>query len=291
MTIQTNTSDRRTLVYAISEELHTEPRYLRAPTYAYQVGDYTVDRYGSITGDDFAPLREFLVQNGYVSEDAFSDSGASAEIKQPVHVDTQTITIPVPNVDVQQLRNLTFILYSRQHILNLMTGGDTIRIPSGLIDELKTSMPETIEAFTALLEDYKARGMAGFDFKSGEFTLTFPYYEEEPMRWTTFAGLQGRILQSALAAVWVRPELIQPDEEAEKYTAYMWLQRLGYKGPEMREQRNILIKHLHGYAAFSNGEKMQKHSLKLKALRDENKASKLKNTPEGVDTKEDKSHD
>ena len=62
---------------------------------------------------------------------------------------------------------------------------------------------------------------------------------------------------------------IQPEEEAEKYTAHIWLQRMGYKGPEMKEQRNILLKHLHGYCAFSNGAKMQNHKDKYGAIRRE----------------------
>ena len=49
----------------------------------------------------------------------------------------------------------------------------------------------------------------------------------------------------------------------------MWLQRMGYKGPEMKEQRNILLKHLHGYCAFSNGAKMQNHKDKYSAIRRE----------------------
>ena len=99
--------------------------------------------------------------------------------------------------------------------------------------------------------------------------MTFPFFEAEPTKWTTFAGLQGRILQAALAATRVFPELIRPEEEAEKYTAHMWLQRMGYKGPEMKEQRNILLKHLHGYCAFSNGSKMQNHKDKYSAIRRE----------------------
>ena len=65
------------------------------------------------------------------------------------------------------------------------------------------------------------------------------------------------------------PELLKPEEEAEKYTAHMWLQRMGYKGPEMKEQRNILLKNLHGYCAFSNGAKMQKHKDKYSVIRRE----------------------
>ena len=309
MTIQTNTTDRKALAKAIAEELHTEARYLRTPTYAYEVGGYTIDRDGNIVGDDFTPLMAFLLRNGYITEDAAAaqaeDADAPVEeevpaeepVAEPVEKDTteepaaaeeahsdtdseapasmlsdideQTITIPAPDITVEQLRNLTYTLYSRQYILNLMTGGDTIHIPMELIEALKDALPATPEDFTALLDSHRELGLKGFNFEAGQFSMTFPFYETEPTTWTTFAGLQGRILQMALAATRVFPELIQPEEEAEKYTAHMWLQRLGYKGSEMKGQRNILLKHLHGYCAFSNGSKMQNHKDKYSAIRRE----------------------
>ena len=304
MTITTNTTDRKALVKAIAEELHTEARYLRTPTYAYEIGDFTVDRYGNIIGDDFTPLMDFLLRSGYITEDAAAqtentdapaeEAPAKEPAAEPIEKDTaeepdtdatdseddeqpagdsadgrQRITIPAPNITVEQLRNLTYTLYSRQYILNLMTGGDTIRIPVELVDALKEALPATPEDFTRLLNSHRALGLKGFHFEAGEFSLTFPLCEAEPTKWMTFAGLQGRILQAALAATRVFPELIQPDEEAEKYTAHMWLQRMGYKGPEMKEQRNILLHHLHGYCAFSNGAKMQNHKDKYSAIRRE----------------------
>ena len=42
MTIQTHTTDRKALAQAIAEALHTEYRYLRTPTYAYEVGGYSI---------------------------------------------------------------------------------------------------------------------------------------------------------------------------------------------------------------------------------------------------------
>ena len=69
MTITTNTTDRKALAKAIADELGTTATYLRAPTYAYQIGDYIVDRSGNIQGDDFGALHAFLLRNGYVSED------------------------------------------------------------------------------------------------------------------------------------------------------------------------------------------------------------------------------
>ena len=310
MTIQTNTTDRKALAKAIAEALHTEYRYLRMPTCAYEVGGYTIDRYGNITGDDFAPIHDLLVAGGYITDveeptekpatekpatekpatedsDALAEEPADSEKEQqPAEpattdsIDEQTITIPAPGITVEQLRNLTFTLYSRQYILNLMTGGDTIRIPLELIEALQEALPATPEDFTTLLDSHRELGLAGFDFRDGQFSLTFPFYETEPTKWTTFAGLQGRILQMALAATRVFPELIRPEEEAEKYTAHIWLQRMGYKGPEMKEQRNILLKHLHGYCAFSNGAKMQNHKDRYSAIRRERREAERAGTTE-----------
>ena len=318
MTIQTNTTDRKALAKAIADALHTEYRYLRTPTYAYEVGGYTIDRYGNLIGDDFTPIHDLLVANGYItgepetvseesatedtapagdaepSEDtaptedaeasvesteaepsadtteaAESDTDSDAPASMLSNIDEQTITIPAPDITVEQLRNLTYTLYSRQYILNLMTGGQTIAIPPELIEALQEALPATPEDFTALLDSHRELGLKGFNFRDGQFSLTFPFYETEPTKWTTFAGLQGRILLAAREATRVFPELIQPEEEAEKYTAHIWLQRMGYKGPEMKEQRNILLKHLHGYCAFSNGAKMQNHKDKYAAIRRE----------------------
>ena len=213
------------------------------------------------------------------ADNSTEETNSSADSEAPTsmlsNIDEQTITIPAPGITVEQLRNLTFILYSRQYILNLMIGGrsapcgDTIQIPEALVQSLKNTLPDTPEQFSEFLGIYRGFGLKGFDFKDGQFSLTFPFYESEPTRWTTFAGLQGRILQMAMTATRVFPELMIPDEEAEKYTAHMWLQRMGYKGPEMKEQRNLLLKHLHGYCAFSNGTKMQKHKDKYSTIRRE----------------------
>ena len=303
MTIQTSTTDRKALAKAIAEALGTTVHYMGMPTCNYSIGDYMVDRQGNIIGDDFTALRDFLLANGYITEDALTAETEEAEVpakpEAPVEDadaepnteptentddsneeqqtaettgqdgDTQTVTLPAPDITVEQLRNLTYTLYSRQYILNLMTGGNTICIPQELVEALKEALPATPEDFTRLLNSNKALGLKGFNFEAGQFSMTFPLYEAEPTKWTTFAGLQGRILQAALAATRVFPELIQPEEEAEKYTAHIWLQRMGYKGPEMKEQRNILLKHLHGYCAFSNGAKMQKHKDKYSAIRRE----------------------
>ena len=307
MMIHTQTKNRKALAQAIAAELGTDYRYIGVPSCNYSTGDYTIDREGNIIGEDFEALQGFLLRNGYITEDALgaqteaadepgereaplqepaaepdeeesteepvaeSTEDVDADLEAPTsmlsNIDEQIITIPAPGITVEQLRNLTYILYSRQYILNLMTGGDTIHIPLELVETLQEALPARPEDFTALLDSHRELGLEGFDFRDGEFSMTFPFYETEPTKWTAFAGLQGRILLAARAAKRVSPEKIVPEEAAERYTAYSWLQRLGYGGADFKAERAILLKDLHGYCAFADRVKMQRHRDKYAALR------------------------
>ena len=60
MTLSTHPEDRREMVRALLERLQTPAIYLRTPTYAFRIGSLTVNRAGSITGEDEALLAEGL---------------------------------------------------------------------------------------------------------------------------------------------------------------------------------------------------------------------------------------
>ena len=184
------------------------------------------------------------------------------------------ISIPAKNVTLAQLKNLTFMLFSRQTLINRLTQGDCLNVPNILIECLKESTPETPEAFTEMLDDAKAvAGLTGFDFRDGKVTLTFPYDETQPERWSTYANLLNRMYDAATKATRVIPERVEPDEQNEKYLAHIWLQRLGYSGPNFKAERKILLGHLNGYCAFATGDKMQAHKDKYSAIYRERRAA------------------
>ena len=58
---------RKALVNNIAAWLKTEPTYMKAPTYAYRIGEYTVDREGTLTGPMNDNLVEFLASQGYMA--------------------------------------------------------------------------------------------------------------------------------------------------------------------------------------------------------------------------------
>lgn len=58
-------SARKALANAIGEAIGAYPAYTAAPTFAYIIGDYTLDRHGVLTGPHNAYLLGYLAQDGY----------------------------------------------------------------------------------------------------------------------------------------------------------------------------------------------------------------------------------
>ena len=283
MTIETHTNDRKALVKAIAEELGVPSTYLRAPTYGYSVGDFTVDRDGNIIGEDFTPLRDFLQRNGFLPEEPAAENTAEEELdseeEAPADSEAEPITamdisIPARDVNPTQMKNLVFTLYARQALINRMAQGDCLNVPAILIERLKEETPETLDDFTSLLDDAKAIAeLTGFDYRDGKVTMTFPFDETQPTRWTAYANLLSRIFDSAMKAQRVFPEQVELDAQNEKYLAHVWLLRLGYHGADFKVERKILLGHLKGYCAFGDSGKMQAHKEKYTAIRRERRAA------------------
>lgn len=269
MTITTNTTGRKALARAIAEELGTTAKYMGIPSYAYQIGDFTVDHDGNIIGEDFGALQDFLRRNGYISAEPAADQEAPAD-SEAEPITSMDISIPAHDAAVAQLKNLIFMLHSRQTLINRMSDSNCLNIPDILIDRLQESTPETLEDLTSLLDDSSAVAeLTGFDFRDGKVSMTFPFDETQPERWTTYANLLNRIFDAAMKATRVFPERVEPDDQNEKYLAHVWLQRLGYHGADFKAERKILLGHLKGYCAFGSGDKMQAHKEKYTALRRE----------------------
>ena len=77
MEIRFKVSDRKELVKAIGEIIGIKPQYMYAPTMAYRIGKFTVDREGVISCEDekaAGALRDQLLKKGYemVEDDRFT---------------------------------------------------------------------------------------------------------------------------------------------------------------------------------------------------------------------------
>ena len=267
MTLQTNPAERREMVQAISERLGSPAVYLRTPTYAYRIGDLTVERDGSIISDDDAlleALRPMLIERGWLT-----DAEASVTKTEPTEQDSEItqmeLSFPVEDWTVPQLKNFLHTLYSNQHILRRMMQSDALYIDRQMMERLDEA--QTPADFEALLADGLATGLLkGCRIQDGRFTLETVRDDRDPVRWQVYATLLSAILEHAKAAkrVFLRADA---DPENEKYRANSFLMRLGFGGPEHKPLRRVLLGHLNGYAAFRSAAGMQAHREKYAQLR------------------------
>ena len=269
MTVTTNTTDRKVLAKAMAEHLGTTAKYMGPPTFGYQVGDYIVDKEGNINGENFETLRDFLLTIGCFPEEETEPAGEQMEPETETigTVDQVSITVPADDLTAIQLKNLVFMLYTKQYLIGKMTGGETLSIPDTLIARLMEQTPETIVDFIPLLDAAKEDGMTGCDFADGKVTLTYAAHQDEPERNMVYAMLTARILKAAKEATRVFPERQEPENE--KYFARVWLLRIGYGGADSKAERNLLLKHLKGHSAFPNNEAAEKHKTKYAEIRKE----------------------
>ena len=113
MNIILNESERKPLATLLGEYKNTKPLYLRAPSYGYQIGDLLLTREGNIEGPDTMSQAEFdkllalLVANGYCPKETDFHPAQKPEAEAaPTEETGLTITIPLENVNVENLTNL-----------------------------------------------------------------------------------------------------------------------------------------------------------------------------------------
>ena len=265
MTIQTTVTDRKALAEQLSRLTGEPSRYLRNPTYAYQVGPYTINRDGSVSGDDLEPIREFLITHGYLQEAATPMASDAFE----AHADSKAIggmsvCIPLTEYTPSSLTCLLRTLYARQILINAMTRSDCISVDEELITRLKDEKPTSADQIQEIFRQEIDVGMVkGIDINDGKITMDFPFDEANPTQWQAYAELLLRIDKHSHNASRANTKKIIPADGEMKYFCYCWLIQLGMGGPEQKANRRILLDHLPGYAAFRNTEKMKAHVARI----------------------------
>ncbi len=230
--------ERKALVRAIEEITECTAQYLGAPTFAYQVDYFTIEKDGALEFDDRADseeienLLEQLAQKGFegtVPEmpDTADESEAeklSAEPETAEHKPTQgeqcerinlTITLPLESVAVG---NLTKLLDAKGGLIKKALG----------VDEL------------------------GFEINEESKTICFPWFGEvsidEAMAYTHFVNALCKMTKDAK-----RVTAKEKEVDNEKYAFRCFLLRLGFIGTEYKTERKILLRNLSGSSAFKAG--------------------------------------
>ena len=123
---------RKELAAAIAEITGEKAVYMKAPTYAYQIGIFTVERNGDLICGDEAALEELLhglAEKGFTAEPEPQEDSINADDSG------LTVTVPVTVVSVDNLNNL---LEAKGVLIKKALGITDISIK---IEEDKVSFP------------------------------------------------------------------------------------------------------------------------------------------------------
>ena len=282
MILNTHPENRKEMVKAICELTGMIATYLFTPTYAYQVGPITVSRDGSIDCEDEAMLstiKPMLIERGWleaetqdempVEIESPADSKEMPEAVDDISVEQMDITMPIPGWTVAQLTNLLRMLCSKQVLISRMIGCDMLSIEESFVRAISENPPESTADLEARVQvAIDAGSIRGFWLCDEQVTLSTPFAQDEPTRWTAYADLLKGMLRIAETATRISVKQLD-DPENEKYHANSWLMRMGLRGPGYKETRRILMGHLTGFAAFRSAADMQAHKERVARQRRE----------------------
>lgn len=213
--------ERKEFVRAVSNILCQPAVYQKAPTFAYKIGAYTVDKSGALCCDDNVSeteIRQLLVQ---LQKQGFTPEGWTDAYLSPTEEENDQLVIDVALsgdfTDTAYL-NLQKIVASKANILKLALGTNDLEIK---------------------VQDGK---------------ISFPWFTLHGIDGEALAYSQ---LASALVKMSKRQKRViakeKPIENA-KFSMRLFLIRLGFIGDEYKTARKILLKNLTGNSAWKAGQ-------------------------------------
>ena len=201
--------NRKDIVKAMESLLNVKAIYTGPPTFKYEVGKFTIDR------------------DGFVAE---------------ATRDKLNIEMPLEVFTAESLKNLIFMIHSKQYLLERSVGKAPFQISEQLVEKL-TDEEVTLEQILSLLEEEKPLGL---EVLNGRVRFTgFPFTEDTAKVYTE---LVSQMVTVAKEQKRISPQ--QTIEENEKYYMRSWLVRLGFGGKEGKEVRQVLLANLKGHTAF-----------------------------------------
>ena len=222
MTVKYNVTGakRKELVQLISNFTGCEIKYKGAPSFAYEVDYFTVDRDGALSFDDRADsevierLLEMLYDNGFEAEGLpEADEPETAEEERT----GLSIQIPMADFTTNSLNNLYALIDAKGMLIRKALGVDNLLI--NRIDD----------------------------------RLDFPWFRADSTPEEVKAYMEFVTALCDFAKSHTRVTAKEKEVANEKYAFRCFLLRLGFIGDEYKQTRKILLRNLEGSSAFKDG--------------------------------------
>ena len=252
-------AQRKSLVGAISTVLDAPTKYLGAPTFAYEVGGYHIDKAGTLTGPDNLDLEDALHQHGFdadgdtrhYDEPDTYESGLGGMGATPAFEDLR--------MDGREELGLGRTRREGFQGENGMQASDVPEIDKdiGLVIEMpRSSFTDTaldnlkrlIESKSSLIK--KALGAETLELEITDDKVGFPWFEDGADPGAVEAYTHFVTALCEMARVQKRVTSKEKETGNDKYTFRCFLLRLGFIGAAYKEERKILLRNLTGSSAF-----------------------------------------
>ena len=249
--------ERKALVAAITEILGQEAAYQRGFD-TYKIGDYVVDKEGTLTGPDDISLRAWLVQKGFEADvqpdDRVLTTKPDEDASEAGAESAEAGCLTAPTTEPQG--------YSAEVIAEPAT--ETVAEPTGsgiLTIELPMDgfMPEKLDNLRKLVESKaslikKALGTDELPIIITENgTIGFPWFSPDLDSESITAYSQFLVALCETAKAKTRVTAQEHAFVNEKFSMRVFGIGLGLIGPEYRLIRKLLSQNLSGNSAWSDG--------------------------------------
>lgn len=222
MNITLNATDRKPLVKAISELTGEKAVYMKTPTCAYKIGDYTVTREGNLKAPDsldaetLQQLKEVIESAGF-QLDNIEVPEATAEDSSEDEITGICISMPRSLFTDANLENLKNIIAAKRSLICKALG----------TDDLPLEITDT--------------------------KVSFPWFPGQPDADSVKAYDTFVCKLCEMARNMKRSNATEKPVDNDKYAFRCFLLRLGFIGAEYKTERKFLLKNLTGSSAFKSG--------------------------------------
>ena len=244
---------RKLLVVAISQELNAPTKYLGAPTFAYEVGEYYIDKNGVLEGKDnpglvadLCGLHDFKA----ITEEYETPFSETEPIPEDIQISYEAALGGriSPYHDYEEPPAYAEPEQSEECETNSLT----IELPrAAFTDVALENLNRLVESKSSLIK--KALGTDRIPIIIGEATVSFPWFKGELSSEDVKACTHFVSTLCEMAKKQKRVNATEKQVENEQYAFRCFLLRLGFVGPEYKAYRKFLLKNLSGNSAFRDG--------------------------------------
>lgn len=237
---------RKELIGAISQELNVPAKYLGAPTFAYEVGGYHIDKNGLLQGEDNPGLvADLQGLHGFKAITEEYDTplpeaeAVPEEVQIPYEVALGGRVSPYRDYEEPPA-------YREPDRL-------VIEMPlDGFTDEALTKLEKLVSSKASLIK--KAISAEALPIERTESTLKFPWFTLNPDSDAETVKAYTHFVTALceMAKTQQRVNAAENSADNEKYAFRCFLLRLGFIGTEYKTERKILLSRLSGNSAFKN---------------------------------------